>query len=173
MGRVPVGTPDIVQPEAEQERFQSQLRVLERQARGIAGPTEIAERFVVDRRHVHAREIARAEQPREFDRIASVRFHFVAGLLRDQRGRHDLTGEPLGDQVAIEGVAARAGLVRKHQRGRLRLQPPDQFVEVRLARADRAEKHRRVGALPLRMGDGDRIFMDVETDEKRSRLCHG
>ena len=126
----PVGPADVVQPEAEQERFQPQLRVLEREARGIAGPTEIAERFVVDRRHVDARQIARAEQPREFDRIASVGLHLVAGLLRNQRRRDDLTGEPLAGQVAIEGVAARAGLVGKHQRGRLRLQPPDQFVEV-------------------------------------------
>ena len=85
----------------------------------------------------------------------------------------DVTGEPLAGQGAMEGVAARSGLVGKDQRGRLRLQPPDQFVEVRLARADRADKHGRIGALPLRMGHGDRIFVDVQTDEQRSRLCHG
>ena len=49
----------------------------------------------------------------------------------------------------------------------------DQFVEVRLARADRADVHGGIGTLPLRMDDGDRIFMDVETDEKRRRIRHG
>ena len=39
-----------------------------------------------------------------------------------------------------------------------------------LARADRAEIHGRLGALPLGVGDRDRILVDVETDEKRCRL---
>jgi hypothetical protein len=45
-----------------------------------------------------------------------------------------------------------------------------QIVEIRLARPDLAEKHRGIRALPLRVCDRDRIFMNVETDEKRSRL---
>ena len=84
-----------------------------------------------------------------------------------------MTVEPLAGQVAMEGVAARSGLVRKHQRRRLRLKPPDQLVKVRLARADLAEEHGRIGALPLSMGDRDRIFVNVQTDKQRSRLRHG
>jgi hypothetical protein len=170
MGGVPVGPADVVQPEAEQEALQAQLGVLERQPRRIAGQTQVAEGFVLHGRDVDARQIARPEQPRELDRIAAVGLHFVAGLLRDQRGRDDVTVEPLAGQVAMQGVAAWSGLVGKHQLRRLRLQPPDQFVEVRLARADRAKIHRRIGALPQGMGDRDRILMDVETDEKRCRL---
>jgi hypothetical protein len=109
-------------------------------------------------------------QPRELDRVASVGLHLVTRLLRDQRGRHDVTVEALAGQVAMQPVATRPGFVRKHQPRRLGLEPPDQFVQVCLARPDRADKHGRIGALPLGVGDRDRIFMDVETDEKRSRL---
>jgi len=105
--------------------------MLEREARGVAGATQIADRFVRDRRHAHPRQIAGPKQPGELHGIASIRLHFVAGFLRDQRGCDDVTGEPLARQGAMQRVAARAGLVGKHQRGRLGLKPPDQFLEVR------------------------------------------
>jgi hypothetical protein len=73
----------------------------------------------------------------------------------------------------MQAVAARPGLVGKHQRRRFRPESPNQFVEVRLACADRPNTHGRISALPLRVGDGDRIFVDVQADEKRCRLCHG
>jgi hypothetical protein len=159
--------------EPEQECLQSKLRVFERQTRGVTRPTEVPDGFILDRRHVDACEIAGPKQSCEFDRITSVCLHLVAGLLRDQRWRDHVTGESLVRQVAMERIAARSGLVGKDQRGRLRLQAPDQFVEVHLARTDRANKHRRIGALPLGMGHRDRIFVDVQTDEQRSRLRHG
>ena len=81
--------------------------------------------------------------------------------------------ESLARQIAIQAVAAGPGLVGKHQRRRLPAQLPDQFVEIGLARADRAEIHGRVRALPLGMGDRDRILVNVQTDEQRSRLRHG
>ena len=49
---VPVGAPDVVQPEPQQERLQPELRVLQRDPRRIARATQIADRFVLDRRHV-------------------------------------------------------------------------------------------------------------------------
>ena len=72
----------------------------------------------------------------------------------------------------MEDVSTRASLVREHQVRRLRLKSPDEFVEVRLPRPDRPDKHRRIGRLALGVRDSDRIFVDVETDKKRSRLCH-
>ena len=62
---------------------------------------------------------------------------------------------------------------REHQRGRLRVQATNQFVEVGLPGSDGPNEHGRIGALAQGVRDGDRIFVDVETDEKRSRLCHG
>jgi hypothetical protein len=168
----PIGAAHVMATGPEQERLEPKLRILERESRRVTGATEIADGFILDGRHVHGRQIARPEQSREFDGIASVGLHLVAGLFRDERWRDDVTGESLAGPVAMECVAARSGLVGKDQRGRLRLQAPDQFVEVRLARTDRAHKHGRIGALPLGMGDGGRIFVDVQTDEQRSRLGH-
>jgi hypothetical protein len=107
-----------------------------------------ADRFVVDRRHVHPREIAGAEQAREGDGVATIGLHLVARFLRNERRRDDLTREPLAGQISVQPVSARAGFVREHEVGRFPLQA-------------------------LRMGDGDRILVDVETNKKRSRLCHG
>ena len=173
MGGGPVGSADVVQAEAEQARLQPQLGVLHCHARGIARPAEIADRFIVDGRHVYARQIAGPEQPRQVDRVAPVGLDLVAGLLRNQRRRHDLAREALAGQIAVEDVPAGAGLVREHQVRRLRLESPDQRVAVRLARPDGADKHRRINAESLRVCDRDRIVVDVQTDEQRSRLAHG
>jgi hypothetical protein len=43
--RSPISPSNIVEPEAPQERLQPQLRILQRDARGIAGATEIADRL--------------------------------------------------------------------------------------------------------------------------------
>jgi hypothetical protein len=53
---VPIGPPHIVPAQSEQEGFQPELGVLERNAGGVPGSTQIADRFVIDRRHVDARE---------------------------------------------------------------------------------------------------------------------
>jgi hypothetical protein len=46
-------------------------------------------------------------------------------------------------------------------------QASNQFVEVGLAGADRAEKHGRIGALAVRMRDGNGILMNVQTGLSR------
>ena len=98
MRGVPIGPADVVPAEAEQEGFQAELRVREREAGGIAGATEIADCFVVDRRHVDARQITGAEQARQLDGVAPVGLDLVARLLGDQRGGHHLAGQPLAGQ---------------------------------------------------------------------------
>ena len=75
---VPVGTPDIMQPEPKQERCPPSLGMCEREAGGVSGSTPIADRFVIDRRHVDAREMARAQQPRQVERIAPIGLDLVA-----------------------------------------------------------------------------------------------
>jgi hypothetical protein len=53
------------------------------------------------------------------------------------------------------------------------LQAPDHLVESGLARPNRADKHRRVSRLARGVCDGAGVFVDIETDEKRSKLLHG
>jgi len=73
----------------------------------------------------------------------------------------------------MEVIADGTRFIRRHQRGRLGLQSANQLVEVRLACADRAEQHGRIRGLSDGLGDGDRIFVNVQINEKRCRLCHG
>lgn len=173
MGVVPIGPADVVPAEAEQEGLQAELCVLEGQARRITRATEIPDRFILDGGHVDARQITRAQQPRECDGIAAVGLYLVAGLLGDERRGHHPAVESLSGQVAIQAVAARPGFIGKHQRRRFRLEPPNQFGEIRLAGADRADIHGRIGALSLGVRDRDGILVDIQTDEEWRRLRHG
>ena len=170
---VPGRAPDVVPTQTEQERFQPQLRVLARDPRGIARATQIAEGFVLDRRHIDGGEIARAQQPRELDGIAPIRLHAVARLLRDQRRRDHLTRQALRGEIPIEAVATRPRLVGERERACPALQASQQLIEVRLARTNGADEHGRLGATAGGVRDGDGIFVDVQTHEQRSRLRHG
>jgi len=172
VGVGPVGPADIVPPESQQEGLQAELRILEGEPRGVARPTEVADRFVVDGRHVDGREIPIAEQPRELDRVTPVGLDLVARFLRNQRRGDDLTREALAGQIPLQDVPARTRFVREHQVGCLGLQAPDQLVEVRLARPGRPDEHRRGRVPAVRVCDRDGILVNVETDEKRCRLCH-
>ena len=42
-----------------------------------------------------------------------------------------------------------------------------------MARPDVPGEDGRIGGLLLRVGDGDRIFVDVETDTEKRRLSYG
>jgi hypothetical protein len=50
------------------------------------------------------------------------------------------------------------------------MQPADEFVDVRLARSDRPDEHRRIAGPSLRVRDADEVLVAVQTDEKSSRL---
>ena len=115
MGVVPRRAPNVVPPQSQQKGFQAQLGVLAGDPRGVPRATEIAEGFVLHRWHVDRREIARPEEPREFDGITSIRLHAVAGFLRDQRRRDDLTRQALAGQIAVQAVPTRARLIGECQ----------------------------------------------------------
>lgn len=67
----------------------------------------------------------------------------------------------------MQPVAARSRFVREHQPRRLRVQATNQFVEVGLPGSDGPGEDGWIGALAQGVRDGDRIFVDVETDKKR------
>ena len=84
MGLIPVGPPHVVPTEPEQEGLQPELRALEREPRGVPRATQIANRFILNRRDVDMGQIAGPEQPREVHGVASIGLDLVAGLLRDE-----------------------------------------------------------------------------------------
>lgn len=95
VGVVPGRSPDVVPPQAKQERLQSQLRVLPRDPRGVPGATEVAEGFVLDRRHVDGREIPGAQQPCEFDGISAIGLTLSPGFFRINDGATTWQVRPL------------------------------------------------------------------------------
>jgi hypothetical protein len=161
------------QTHAEQERLQAELGGFEGDERRVAGAAQIADRFIFDGGDVDRREITGAQQARELDGVAAIVLDLVSRALGDQERRDDLAVEPLAGQVAMEPVATGAGLVHEHELGRLAAESADQFVDVGLPRPDGADELGRVGAVGFGVGDGDGILVDVQTDERRSRLVHG
>jgi hypothetical protein len=66
-------------------------------------------------RHPHRSELACAQQLGEAHRIAPVRLHSVAGLLRNERGSHHqaLVVEAL--EQSVEPISCRPCFIAKHQ----------------------------------------------------------
>ena len=135
----------------------------------VASPDEIAQCLVGLIRDPHRGEVAAAEQPGELDGIALIRLHPVARPAGDQRRRHHLVLDAQAGELAVQGVAGRAGLVRGLQLripGQLLDQPPD--------------RTRVVGDVPVlddravRLGHRhcDRLLAHIQTDVP-DRLEHG
>jgi len=162
-----------VEPETQQEGLQAQLGGLEGDACGIARAAEIPNRFVLDAGHVDGGEIAGAQPVCDLHRVAPVGLHLVPGPLGNQRGRHDLAVEPLRGEVAMQHVAAWAGLVGEHQAAGVAVKPAHQLVEVGLAGPDRTDEVGWIGATGRGVGDADGILVHIEADEQRGRLGHG
>lgn len=169
----PVRTAGVVEPQTEQERLQPQLGRLEGDASGVAGSTEIADRFVFDGGNVNRGEISGTQQASEFDGVTPVSFDLVPGTLGDQGRGNDLAFQPLLCQVTIEDVAAGSGFVCKDQAAGFAVKPANKLVDVALSGADRADELRWLSGIGLGVGDADGVLVDIETDEKRDNLGHG
>ena len=173
MSGSPIGFPGIVESEAEQERLQPQLGGLERDPRRVASTAQIADRLVVDGRHVHRSQVSRAQQTRELHGITPIGLDLVAGSFGNQRWSDHLTLESFSRQVTVQPVTAGSGLVGEHQARGLALKPLRQLHEIAFAGADGADEMRGLRAERQGVGYCDRILVHIETDEKRSRLLHG
>ena len=71
-------------------------------------------------------------------------------------------------------MAAWPGLVGEDQCRGLRLELPDQLVDVALPGPDRPQRHDLAAAALGRVGDGDRVLVHIEPDiQGFARLVHG
>src|SRR5690242_18048997 len=66
-------------------------------------------------RHPHRRELARAQQLGEAYRIAPVRLHSVAGLLRNKRGSHHQAVVTEALEQSVETISCRPCFIAKRQ----------------------------------------------------------
>jgi hypothetical protein len=94
----------------------------------------------------------------------------VPGITISPSGRRKQTISPFvtpGDRPAW------ASFVGEHQKRGLAVEPPNDLFNVGLPAPDRSHEHRRIGAVRLGVRDADKVLVDVQADEKGSRLGHG
>ena len=171
---VPVGASDVVQPEPEQERLQPQLGGLERDRGGIAGAAQIADGFVLD-----AWGRRRASDPRS---AAAARARRRRGG-RSSPCRRASSESATGRRPGSRGPCRSGSGAGRSRTGRPRRRTPASDALRRSRRTSLSMSAWRVpigptksggsARCPCGVGDRDRVLVDVQTDEKRSRLCHG
>src|SRR5215470_5301498 len=66
-------------------------------------------------RHPYRSELVRAQQLGEAHRIAPVRLHSIAGLLRNERGGHHQTVMAEALEQSVEAISCRPCFVAKRQ----------------------------------------------------------
>jgi hypothetical protein len=76
-------------------------------------------------------------------------------------------------QIAVEPIPAGTGLRDKDELGAFGLQPPDELIDVTLARPDVTEGDDLGTIIFGSLCNGNRIFVDIKTDVECARLCHG
>jgi hypothetical protein len=106
-------------------------------------------------------------------RVAAVGFHPISGFFRDQRWRYDPTDVAFFHQIAIQPIATWASFIDKDEVFGLRLKFPNEVVEVTLAGTNGAQKDDLGRVILADICHGNRIFVDIQTDVQRGRLCHG
>jgi len=140
VGVVLVGAADVVKAKPEKERLEAVLGALQIDEGVLAGAGEVADGLIVDSGNVDGGEVAGAQEPCELNGVATVGFDAVAGFLRDQGRGHDDALEALPAKVAVQDVAAGAGLVGEQEPRGFAVEPAQELVDVGLAGADGAEE---------------------------------
>ena len=74
---------------------------------------------------------------------------------------------------AGEPVPAGTGLIDKNELRACGLQPPDELLDVTLARPDMPEGDNLGTVIFGGRGNGESIFVDIKIDVECARLCHG
>jgi hypothetical protein len=80
VSRAPGGPTCISDIMPQEKRFQAKFGSLESVERIFTRAAQVTNGFVLDCWDIDRREIPRAHQPRQLDRITTVGFHVVAGL---------------------------------------------------------------------------------------------
>jgi hypothetical protein len=174
LSRAPVGFSLVTDVLAEKEGLQAKLGGLEVLYGILPGPGQVSDRLVLGPWDINWGQITGAHYADQCCGIAPVGFYPVTRLLWDEGGSDDPAGVALFGEVAVEPVAAGAGLVDEHELAAAGGKAPEQLVYVALPGADGAEGH-HIG-IPVFGGisDSDRVLMNIETyEESCGRLGHG
>jgi hypothetical protein len=142
-------------------------------ARIFTCAAQVAHGFVFDLWDIDRREIPRAHQPCPLDGITTISFDAITRLFRNQGGGHDPAAVAFFREIAVEPITTRASFVDEDEVCVFRLQIADKLVDIPLAGPDSAEGDDCGVVFFDDVGNGDRFFMDIQSDVERARLCHG
>ena len=96
-----------------------------------ASPDQVPHRLMRRIRHPHRRQLSGTAELRTHQRIPPIRLHPISGLDRDQRRRHHGAVVPETEELPMQTVAARTGLIAEAQPpGQPRDQLPNHFRPV-------------------------------------------
>jgi hypothetical protein len=115
-------------------------------------------------RHVDRTQVAAAHQVRQRDPSRRSVFTRSPGLPRDQRRRHHVAGQPLRGQVMLQPVAARPRPHRRILVSHPWIEGCGSACRCCTVGCDRPQRHHLDAALLRRVGDGDRVLVNIETD---------
>src|ERR1700682_3679176 len=76
-----------------------------------AQPDQIAHGFMIGVRHPDGRQLSSPMKTGEHGRVATICFHPIARLRRNQRRRHHVAPMAEACELAMNAVAARSGLI--------------------------------------------------------------
>ena len=102
--------------------------------------------------------------------IPPIRLDPLARLLGNEGRGHDHARHPVLGERAVQAIPTGAGLVGDDHAGAVAVEPSKELLDVGFSGSDLADGDDVGRAVGAGVGDGDTLFMAVETDEKGGRL---
>jgi hypothetical protein len=136
-------------------------------------PAQRAHGFVFHLGDRDRREVSRAHQAGQVERLTAVRFDPIPGLLREPRRRYAPAVIAFFGQRAREPRATRTRFRDQAAACGLRWPLPHKGIKVTWARADGAERADRGPRVFGGLGNRDGFLLDIHSKIKRARLCQG
>jgi len=173
MGWAPIGLARVADIVSEQEGFEAKLGVLEIAEGIFTGPRQVPDGFIFHLGDIDRGEISRASQAGQLQGVSTVCFDPITGLFGNEGGSHDPAVIVFLPQIPIEPVATRASLIDKDEVFGFRWHLADELIDVALT-CPNGSQVSHLSAMVL--GDirhGNRIFVDIHSNEECARLRHG
>jgi hypothetical protein len=166
----PACIPDIL---PQEKRFEPKLRSLEVVESIFTPPAQVANRFILHFGYVNRGEVPRAHQAGQFDGVSSVGFDPIPWFFGDQRGRDDPANLAFFGQIAVEPIPTRACFIDKDEVFTFGLELTDESIDVTLTGANIPDRDDLSAVVLSDIGNGNGLFVDIQSDIDRGRLVHG
>ena len=173
VGRVPIGPAHVTDIWPEQAGLETELGVFEVADGIFPCPGEIADGVVFDVGDLDGREVTGAGQTGQLHGVPAVGFHPVARLFGEQRWCHHPTVVPLLGHISVEPGATGPGFIDADELFGFGLPLADHLIDVSLTGTHGAKGEPCSTVIVSHIGDGNRVFVDIHTNDECVRLGHG